>query len=199
MTRLTSTELRALIEIEREVEFWGQKYRITPLLVDVILGDGKQLVGVQPLDTRPNYYVIRVDSSWGTNNFGNGELFCEHIEEVYDAIEDQFGERERRRESLIYEEGVPPEEADLANYENELGWPALSLSSGVAWFEMEWPKPKKAKPLPIRVGDKFKHGGHVLEVIGTKPGGRVELFDRKRSRFLDAYHRDVKTWERVTE
>lgn len=55
------------------------------------------------------------------------------------------------------------------------------------------------KPQPIRVGDKFKHGNHVLEVIGTKPGGRIELFDRERTRFMDSYHHTVKTWERVTD
>lgn len=53
------------------------------------------------------------------------------------------------------------------------------------------------KTTPIRVGDKFKHGDHILEVIGTKPGGKIELFDRARSRFTDSLHRNVRTWERV--
>jgi hypothetical protein len=50
----------------------------------------------------------------------------------------------------------------------------------------------------IRVGDRFEYGDHVLEVIGTKPGGKVELFDRERNRFLDSWHRIVKTWPRIT-
>lgn len=50
----------------------------------------------------------------------------------------------------------------------------------------------------IRVGDKFKHGDAILEVIGTRPGGRIELMDRASVRFLDSYHRIVKTWERAT-
>ena len=52
------------------------------------------------------------------------------------------------------------------------------------------------KPVPIRIGDKFKYGERILEVIGTKPGGKVELFDRGRTRFVDCWSRDVKTWER---
>ena len=50
---------------------------------------------------------------------------------------------------------------------------------------------------PIRVGDKFKVNETILEVIGTKPGGKVELFDRKNTRFTDRWSREVKLWERV--
>ncbi len=50
---------------------------------------------------------------------------------------------------------------------------------------------------PIRIGDKFKAGKTVYEVIGTKPGGKVELFDRATTRFTDRWSRDVKKWERV--
>lgn len=51
--------------------------------------------------------------------------------------------------------------------------------------------------LPIRIGDKFRIGDTIYEVISTKPGGKVELFDRARSRFTDRWHREVKEWERV--
>ena len=50
----------------------------------------------------------------------------------------------------------------------------------------------------ITVGDKFKStSGHIWEVIETKPGGVVELFDKERTRFQRRYHREVKSWERV--
>lgn len=52
------------------------------------------------------------------------------------------------------------------------------------------------KAQPIRVGDKFKMGGQTLEVIETKPGGKIELFDRERCRFHNRYHREVREWER---
>lgn len=51
---------------------------------------------------------------------------------------------------------------------------------------------------PIKEGDKFKVGNTIYEVIGTKPGGKIELFDRAATRFTDRWHRDVKTWERLT-
>ena len=54
-----------------------------------------------------------------------------------------------------------------------------------------------SRSLPILVGDKFKVGDILWEVIGTKPGGKVELFDRKNSIFTDKWHKDVKNWERV--
>lgn len=53
------------------------------------------------------------------------------------------------------------------------------------------------KTIPIRVGDRFKSNNTVYEVIGTKPGGKIELFDRAKTRFTDRWHREVKQWERV--
>lgn len=50
---------------------------------------------------------------------------------------------------------------------------------------------------PIRVGDKFSDGKHVWEVIETKPGGKLELFDKKRCYFQMRYHKDLKQWQRI--
>lgn len=57
----------------------------------------------------------------------------------------------------------------------------------------------KKKPVRIRIGDKFKSptDDSVWEVIDTRPGGHVHLFERTRARFFDTYHRIVKNWERV--
>ena len=57
----------------------------------------------------------------------------------------------------------------------------------------------EAKQAPVRIGDKFKHGAFVLEVVGTKPGGKVELFDKTNCRFLDTWHKQVSQWERIKE
>jgi hypothetical protein len=52
--------------------------------------------------------------------------------------------------------------------------------------------------MAIRVGDRFKSpAGMILEVIGTLPGGKIQLIDRENVRFTDRYHRDVKTWKRI--
>ncbi len=50
----------------------------------------------------------------------------------------------------------------------------------------------------IRIGDKFKFNDTIYEVIDTKPGGKVELFDRLKTRFTYRYHREVKLWERIS-
>lgn len=115
----------------RKVTFWGAEYTITPAVAKGYLGDGRQILAFQPANTRPERYLIRVDSSW------IGDAMYDHIDEVIDALEDEFSEKEREREYLIYEEGVDPEEADLANYPDELGWPALSLDSGYCWWTIE--------------------------------------------------------------
>lgn len=54
------------------------------------------------------------------------------------------------------------------------------------------------KPQPIRVGDKFQAHSGVWEVIAHKPGGKVELFDRDKSRFHFYYAHQVREWPRVT-
>ena len=53
------------------------------------------------------------------------------------------------------------------------------------------------RPTPIRIGDKFKVGETIWEVIRTLPGGKIELFDRVKTRFHDRYHREIKDWARV--
>jgi hypothetical protein len=44
---------------------------------------------------------------------------------------------------------------------------------------------------PIRVGDFFKTASGTWEVIETKPGGVVELFDEARVRFNRTYCRII--------
>ena len=48
----------------RQIEFWGGQYKVTPLLADEHLGDGRLLLWFEPLNTRPHYYLVRIDSSW---------------------------------------------------------------------------------------------------------------------------------------
>jgi hypothetical protein len=82
-------KLRAIVESEREVSFWGKTYRITPRVIEEVLGDGGQLIWLQPLNTRPNFYVLQVDSTWTLSNWGQpgtDGLLSDHLEEIHDAI-----------------------------------------------------------------------------------------------------------------
>lgn len=111
----TATDLRKLIERERIVRFWGGDYRITPRFVEEPLGDGGQLIWLEPMDTRPNYYVLRVDSSWDLDDFSD------HLESVYEAIENEYG----------------PDDFDEDDDGGERGWPRLSTGSGVSWGDYD--------------------------------------------------------------
>lgn len=112
----------------RSVRFWGKDYMVTPAVVYEHLGDGKKLVAIQPLNTRPDYYLIRVDSS---ADFDSCEWYDETLEEIQNAIDEQFGEQERVREMLQEERGV--EYVDLADAPDEMGWPVASWDSGFSW------------------------------------------------------------------
>lgn len=114
---------------------WGKEYQVKPAVADSFLGDGRALLRFTPLNTRPDYYLIRVDSSWGK---GEGWDAYEHLDEVIEALEEDFSEIERERGHLeedIRESGIEPtgDNTDLAGNEDRLGWPVLSLDSGYGW------------------------------------------------------------------
>lgn len=124
---------RAKVEVPFRTRWWGQEYTCDPRFVEQALGDGNVLLGMQPLNTRPHYYVIRVDSSWhldGCRICGISkecpDLVAEHLDEIYDAIEDEYGERDRIRESN--EDLEPGQEPDPDC------WPVLDLDCGASWF-----------------------------------------------------------------
>lgn len=102
------------------VSFWGIEALVTPVLVETVFGDGQHLVGVEPLATRPAYYLVRIESTWQLENWAAaGELLCDHLEEIYDAIEEQYGRADDSEED-----------------EEPLPWPALDMSCGVSWFSV---------------------------------------------------------------
>src|SRR6202042_101888 len=75
-----------------------------------------------PLDTQPNYYLIRVDSTWSDSNDGGPMLIYEHIDEILEAIRAQCGSANPGRHKNGSGKGAPP------------SWPPLPYSSGISWF-----------------------------------------------------------------
>lgn len=121
---MTDKELRTRIERRRRVTFWGERYFITPRLVDQIFGDGGKMIGIAPLSTRPDYYVVRVDSKWDLDNFcTTSSTVAEHTDEILDAIEDQFGRSRYDDDPPQRKHGRP--------------FPALDEECGVKWFEYD--------------------------------------------------------------
>lgn len=111
MPRVLTDEEKAFLTRPHERRLWGQPHTVTPVLVSEVLGDGEKLLILSPLMTRPNYYVVQIDSSWDID----GEEFRDHLDEIYDAVEMEFG-------SDAEDEDAP--------------WPAL-CGGGSTWGEIE--------------------------------------------------------------
>lgn len=85
-----SKSVRLRLERPFKTRFWGCDFVCRPAFCPTVLGDGFQLLALIPLDTRPNYYLIRVHSSWDTSSYEEN-CIADHLDEIYDALEDYFG------------------------------------------------------------------------------------------------------------
>lgn len=126
---------RRLVERPERCRFWGQPYTITPRLIGRIFGDGKHLICITPLATRPNYFVVRVDS---------GPAFDIHdiLNSAIDAAEEEFG--------YFGDE----DELD-ASGDDPRPFPVTDWGIGVCWGERfpiaDWvptPRPKRGRVQP---------------------------------------------------
>lgn len=103
----------------RDFRHWGHDYKnFSPVLASKQHGDGQRLMWFAPLNTRPNYYLIRVDSQLPTSTDGveDEDEFYNFKEDVLiPALEDEFGSCWDGED----EDGKP--------------WPALDLSAGCSW------------------------------------------------------------------
>jgi len=138
-TRTTSAAtptdiLRPLIEKRRKVYHWGQPHMVTPRLVTTVFGDGKQLIGLAPMMYRPHYFVVRIDSSWNISNYAHDcELLIDHMDEIYDAIEDEFYEWPWARKYGL--------RCGRACEDNHYGdnCARVCFGDGSCWWIEEWP------------------------------------------------------------
>jgi hypothetical protein len=108
---VNTKELRALVEVPETIEFWGQEHTVIPRLIETVFGDGKLLLIIQPMNTRPNYFVVRVDSSPDLDVF-------DVIDDISDAAEDEYG---------YYED------AELSD--DEKVFPIVDWTVGCSWSE----------------------------------------------------------------
>ena len=106
---------REQIEVPTTEYHWGKQHIVTPRVVDHVFGDGRATIWVAPLNTRPNYYVVRVDSARAEDMDSDG--FRDMIDEVVDEVEDQFGAHEDH-------------DGDCTD---ECQFPRLHYGAGVAW------------------------------------------------------------------
>lgn len=142
MSDKETAKLRALIERPERCQFWGSNYVITPRLIAERFGDGKMLVCITPIMTRPDYFVARVDSSTKSvldrcidcrarSPFGRETL----LDAIADAQEEEYGYYDNEDED--------------GNREDR-GFPWVDWSDGCSWGRpfpvSEW---KPAPPLVL--------------------------------------------------
>jgi hypothetical protein len=103
-------------------QLWGEDYEIAANLIDHIHGNGKLLIYIQPLATRPRYYIMRVDSKVKRMIEKDTDDSHELIESFLEYIEDQCGFRVDEDEDgeIIYNP-----------------WPALNDTCGWSWGTIE--------------------------------------------------------------
>jgi len=124
------TTLKAAVQVETRGSLWGQPSTFVPYVSDTVWGDGLALLLLQPLNSRPCYYVVRIDSRWVVGDDrdppdGAPELwdFIDHIELELEA---EFG-------SACEEDEDEPDE------ELPRPWPAYDGNSGCSWGRTDWP------------------------------------------------------------
>lgn len=116
--KLTDAE-RATIEVEIDVKLWGQPHRITPRCVSHIYGDGGLWMMIQPLNTRPNYYVCAVDTHMEDSNDEREDPFYGMLQELELTIEEEYGSTDD--EQYCGGDGLPD-------------FPVASFDSGCTWW-----------------------------------------------------------------
>jgi hypothetical protein len=131
MIELTPEQI-AWIEAPHMRSMWGSMYRVTPKFIREALGDGGRLLGLQTLNSRPDYYVIRVDSNWQSAHSFDSKKECiaDHMDEIYDAIEMACGSADD------WMDEDPPTNRNAPEYD----WPALDTDCGSSWFDYELPE-----------------------------------------------------------
>jgi hypothetical protein len=107
---------KEILNTPYKTHFWGQECTCEPVLIDAVLGDGMMLLSFTPLNTRPNYYLIRIDSSWLHCDDG----LYDYLDDIYEAIEDQVG---------------PAKFEGDDGEEEQAEWPALDDENGSCWAE----------------------------------------------------------------
>jgi hypothetical protein len=106
---------------ERDSYLWGQKRLVTPVLIPVVFGDGKQALAIRPIATRLSHYVLAIDSTIKVEGGGVHDF----IDQFYDAIEGRFG-------SCCCENC----NGEFENVEVFEEWPIPCLNTGSEWWRL---------------------------------------------------------------
>lgn len=123
--------LRRKVEVPQHVRFWGREYVVTPRFVARVHGDGLLLVALQPLNTRPERYVLRVDSRWDLDD----DAWYDLLDDVKEAVEDEYMPHDFYCELC----GESSKSFGDCECQADREWPAADFSVGCGWWELWWP------------------------------------------------------------
>lgn len=116
---------------ERETTFWGQPCTIKPVIHSEVFGDGLQLCYLGTIDQRPNYWLIRIDSSIDVESpdFDFEEILLCPLEEEFGRCEEYLSEEEfNEAQKDSFSEAYKYD--DYADYSSWLEYPHVSWSGG---------------------------------------------------------------------
>ncbi|WP_106828108.1 hypothetical protein [Parabacteroides pacaensis] len=130
--RKLEPKILALIEKELkpyQTRFWGVDVLVSPAFVQDDRGDGLQLIWLSPIDSRPQFYVLRIDSHWDIN----ADDF--DLEYMLTMIAEDYGDADRYVcidcENNIYVMEGDENNPDAKRYAfNDLSFPMLRWEGG---------------------------------------------------------------------
>lgn len=146
---MTDAITRALIAHQTPVtaHLWtpSDAVTFTPAVLDHVFGDGRALFRVTTINSRPRWWLVRGDSGWSEDRDGpegtteaERDLFIDHVDDVVQAIADEFGglpnmEDENDAEAYVdHATGKPFDPADLV-------YPQIDDRTGTFWQRIDWP------------------------------------------------------------
>lgn len=139
-------KLRAVVCKRTRRYLWTPANMVTfiPALSNRLYGDGRALMGLTTINSRPRFYILRVDSRWAISCDhdvpGDAEQFADRVDAIGFALEDEFG-----RGQYDGDYGDPETEKERAERRK---WPAYDDENGCSWFRMDWPKSTGLKLQP---------------------------------------------------
>jgi hypothetical protein len=133
--------LKEAIEVEFLGTLWteGDSGMLTPYVCECSFGDGLKLLTISTINQRPNYHVVRVDSSWQESNWSlDGEVVAEHIDDILQAIEEECGPAGELLDDPCDDCGDTACKCS-EDYSADAAFPALDDRDGCLWGHIRWP------------------------------------------------------------
>ena len=135
--RGVQAKLRAAICKRRRSYLWTPEHMVTfvPALSNRLYGDGRALLGLPTINSRPRYYVLRIDSGWALEMDpsapDDAEQLADRIDAFSFALEEEFG-------CGRYEDNSGETET-ARERDRRRKWPAYDDENGCSWWRMNWP------------------------------------------------------------